>query len=71
MAVKGISLEDAKAVARREMVRPIRTHGFEQRELGKSIVNILYYSVEYAELTEREFRMTIFINGKSRAGVSL
>lgn len=66
---KAISFRDAKIQARREMGREIRALGFEHREIGPHIINILYYSCEYEEIGTR-YRLEVFVDGRASMGHS-
>lgn len=74
MAVKAISLADAKKNAWRDFgSRTIKWLGFEERQVGPRIVNILYYSVEYTEAGTgfTNYRMDVYVNGRRSNGISL
>jgi hypothetical protein len=46
---KPVSVKAALDKATREMGKPVKAMGFEERVLGPHVVNIFFYSVEYDE----------------------
>lgn len=68
----GILLAEAKRISQREMGCTIRVCGFEHREIGPHVVNVLYFSHEYEMALKlgTRYRMSVFVDGKSRFGDS-
>lgn len=64
---KHISLKRAVQVCEAQMSRPIKPKGFEERELGSNIVNILFFVCEYENGIQ--YRMQVFENGQPAAGL--
>jgi hypothetical protein len=66
---KPVSVKAALDKATREMGKPVKAMGFEERVLGPHVVNIFFYSVEYDE-TGTQYRADIYNDGRRNAGVS-
>lgn len=65
-----ISIRKAKQNAEREMSKPVKTCGFEQRELAPGLtVSIFYYSVHYEELGTM-YRADVYENDRKNAGMA-
>lgn len=63
----GISMRGAITAVSNRQGRPIKSMGYEERQIGSHIVNVFYFSVEYEELGT-QYRWQMFVNGVISAG---
>lgn len=66
-----MDLRDAEEHVEAMMNRPCKTHGYEHREFGDRVVNILFFSCEYPEFETVEksvYRYKLWVNGEPMGG---
>lgn len=64
-----ISLDDALRWAERDLGRMCVAEGFDQREVGSVVVNVLYYACAHADPNlPVEHRFKMFLRGEPATG---
>lgn len=51
----------------REMSRACYSNGFEEREIGCNVVNVLYYRCQYEDIGI-QYRWQMWVNGVAKGG---
>lgn len=68
--MKRVTVSEAHHKAEREMARPVKACGFDERMIGDKCVSTFFYSVEYDELGTVH-RADVYVEAKCVTGFSI